>query len=513
LFTCSAVLLPAAGTSSGSILTSGNTGNLWIIQAAGDTEPSFAVYARKVGSNNWINVSRITGTPIAARTMNEDLFVMVKGGHCMIISDKGEVLPVDTLAVDDADSVGLCEMRMEKLRENTVAAAVARTGDTARDPLQIYRLFGSEWKLAATDKNRPWIPPLVSHAGGNIFVLDSNKYLRKISPDGTKSTAIRLVEGKPFAMFEFNGRLLVARSEGDSSCLVRISWYDTEKDCPEIGTSVISSDGSPVNWKPDNIPAVTPAGEKIFLFWKENGTLISASCNLSGKITKKPLTDTLSRASSGQIENYSIINYFFLGLTMFVVILVFVVRPKTRPKPFHLPPPVRPGNLGLRFLAVVVDFILVEIATSPILLLVIGAEKLGELTSRYQKLFKESFLGSEQTSMPAGFTEETMLILIIIYLAISTVFIVYGIIGEYRYGTTIGKKLFKLRVTGDEDTRPGLREIMIRNVMKLLELNAFSTWWFVPILLLFPLLSRAKQRLGDQLARTAVVRDIKQPEI
>ena len=56
-----------------------------------------------------------------------------------------------------------------------------------------------------------------------------------------------------------------------------------------------------------------------------------------------------------------------------------------------------------------------------------------------------------------------------------------------------------LRVVGDRGRRPTFREVALRNVSKIPEM-------ITPLpLLLFPLLTRYRQRLGDKIAWTAVI--------
>jgi uncharacterized RDD family membrane protein YckC len=83
-----------------------------------------------------------------------------------------------------------------------------------------------------------------------------------------------------------------------------------------------------------------------------------------------------------------------------------------------------------------------------------------------------------------------------------TLHIVYCTLAEYRFGTTLGKALLKLRVIGDQGTPPTLRQLAVRNVLKIVELLWPPN---LPLLILMPVLNRGRQRLGDLFARTIVV--------
>ncbi len=72
-------------------------------------------------------------------------------------------------------------------------------------------------------------------------------------------------------------------------------------------------------------------------------------------------------------------------------------------------------------------------------------------------------------------------------------------LGECIFGRSIGKAVFRLRVVNMAGGRPALGPVLIRNFMRLPELA-------LPVLLIFMVVSTDRQRLGDLLARTLVVR-------
>ena len=56
-------------------------------------------------------------------------------------------------------------------------------------------------------------------------------------------------------------------------------------------------------------------------------------------------------------------------------------------------------------------------------------------------------------------------------------------------------------MVADEGKPLGLREAVLRNLVRVLELSLPM----LPLLVLFPLISRNRQRLGDMVAKTAVI--------
>jgi len=83
-------------------------------------------------------------------------------------------------------------------------------------------------------------------------------------------------------------------------------------------------------------------------------------------------------------------------------------------------------------------------------------------------------------------------------------FVLYTLLGELVTGTTPGKRLLGLRVVTLENARPRAWQVVARGVLKAFDLVA-------PLLLVLPLLSPHRQRLGDLVARTLVV-EPKEPQ-
>jgi len=78
------------------------------------------------------------------------------------------------------------------------------------------------------------------------------------------------------------------------------------------------------------------------------------------------------------------------------------------------------------------------------------------------------------------------------------VFVGHTMVSEIFTGRTLGKAMLGLQVVNLEGRRPELKQTLLRNVLKLLDLIA-------PPLLILPLAGPQRQRLGDMVARTVVV--------
>jgi uncharacterized RDD family membrane protein YckC len=86
------------------------------------------------------------------------------------------------------------------------------------------------------------------------------------------------------------------------------------------------------------------------------------------------------------------------------------------------------------------------------------------------------------------------------WLCIRVLYAVTCILSEYRWGTTLGKRLMQIYVVSSDLTRPSPKQVLIRNAVKVIELEPD-----LAALLVFVLLTRNRQRLGDVLAGTTLV--------
>lgn len=88
------------------------------------------------------------------------------------------------------------------------------------------------------------------------------------------------------------------------------------------------------------------------------------------------------------------------------------------------------------------------------------------------------------------------------WLLIRLVYATYCAVFESLWGATPGKRLFGCRVLTETGRPPALREIVIRNAVRVAELEVYLPLWSLMLILFF---TRNRQRLGDLLARTIVV--------
>jgi uncharacterized RDD family membrane protein YckC len=91
--------------------------------------------------------------------------------------------------------------------------------------------------------------------------------------------------------------------------------------------------------------------------------------------------------------------------------------------------------------------------------------------------------------------------IIVLGTALNISYLLYCILMEGIAGATMGKMAMHLRVVGDKGRKATWREIALRNVTKVPE----TIPTILLLTLLFPILTRLHQRLGDRIAWTAVI--------
>jgi uncharacterized RDD family membrane protein YckC len=79
----------------------------------------------------------------------------------------------------------------------------------------------------------------------------------------------------------------------------------------------------------------------------------------------------------------------------------------------------------------------------------------------------------------------------------------YWIVCEWFFGTTLGKRIFSIRVVGLDGARPSFGQSLLRNVLRIVD--GFP--YVLPYLVGFVVAKSngERQRLGDLVARTRVV--------
>jgi uncharacterized RDD family membrane protein YckC len=79
----------------------------------------------------------------------------------------------------------------------------------------------------------------------------------------------------------------------------------------------------------------------------------------------------------------------------------------------------------------------------------------------------------------------------------------YWIVCEWFFGTTLGKRIFSIRVVGPDGARPTFGQSLLRNVLRVVDGFPYALPYLVGFVVAKS--NGERQRLGDMLARTQVV--------
>lgn len=178
-----------------------------------------------------------------------------------------------------------------------------------------------------------------------------------------------------------------------------------------------------------------------------------------------------SQVSAGQIQVL-----FLLTVSGLSVVLLFWRGQPLRAAAFVLPQGVEPASLMRRGAAFAIDFVPFMVAAS----LWLNVQSEQELRS----LLKDP---SARVAWA--------------YVGGMSAYVLCAIVSEYARGATLGKRLLRLRVVGAAGGRLKLREAVLRNLLKVVEMLPY----LLPLTVVIASFSAYRQRLGDRLASTAVV--------
>lgn len=171
-----------------------------------------------------------------------------------------------------------------------------------------------------------------------------------------------------------------------------------------------------------------------------------------------------------------------------VIAMIFWRRQPSMIREIPLPEDVQLAQPGWRLLAFLVDF------APPLILTVLVF--VPWLSGLFQQMDAEDLTTSEKVLRLRGSLAWP-------WLVARLLFVVYVGLAEYAWSSSPGKRLFRCYVVSEDLSRPTPRQIAVRNGLKLLELQPE-----VFALLVFIVLTRNQQRLGDVLARTIVVQPV-----
>ncbi len=144
-------------------------------------------------------------------------------------------------------------------------------------------------------------------------------------------------------------------------------------------------------------------------------------------------------------------------------------------------PPLQYKSVGVRFVAVLIDSIIIGIIGSIVALPLPGVMVNQE---------------TQAISIPTTYWIGVIIELIIAFL--------YFTVLEGRYGQTLGKIALKLKVLKEDGSPISYGDAAIRTILRVIDEIPFIVPYLLGAILIWS--SDKKQRLGDRIARTVVVR-------
>lgn len=285
----------------------------------------------------------------------------------------------------------------------------------------------------------------------------------------------KLAEAKPLAMMAIKDSLILAMF--DSGGRVNLARY-VSKTWQVL--QPVRRAGQAVTWPAGAPPAVAKAGDKTAMLWKKGQDWLFATCELDGSLGSESPMDAFARADEQELIA-QVQNVFFMVVFGVIVVLMFWPGQPLRTAPFSLPVTMATARVSKRLAAGCID-------TLPFLAVA--------MTVGLDGIDTASITTLEQARQAASTTR-----FLYAFLGFLTVYPAYCFAMEYRFGATVGKLIMHLRVVADKGQKPTPRELALRNVSKTIEILGLML--IFPIL--FPLLTRYRQRLGDKIAWTAVI--------
>jgi len=540
------LLAPAAGAQT--ILLTGNDDAVWMIRESPDGTTHDIVAKPVDGGWKWI-AQQTTGRPAAATVTGQRLHLLLRRPFGYLIYDLRPGKPYDprkdsampgTLPFDprwpvDAAPIALCDAaeltgtglpgviavvpRAASGDEQATPAATQasqpataagkpatqpRTSPAESDdgePSRIVKLAvfvkqGDAWAhltdapgsfgqdpngriLAAAVGRTLYVMAGTDHGASNRLLAWEGDAWRDIDvaslPAGATAIALLPFEGRLVLVLKRLGR------EASGAPAVELFLADHDAKADSFILQPVTRDGKTAFWDPAQNLCAARLGRLVALAQQADGQTQFATCDLSGRLFTTSEVTTFDRPPT-DADGQEIFSAFLWGLMFAVLVPMLFLRPQSPAKPFALPETMRPASLIKRLLAAFID-VLPWAAVSA---------GMFPFEAPSPETFARQLAGQLPPSANQAYAVVTMLLM----------YSAYGVVMERRFGATVGKMIFKLRVVADEGAKSGSREVILRNLVRMMEL--FFPFGLL-LLVILPLVTRYRRRLGDLMARTAVI--------
>ena len=519
-----------AGQGENEFLLAGNDKAVWLVRKTGGA--GFDIVAKPTGAPwKWVIEGRSGSEPVAVCASSDRLCVLFPSGELFNVGLDGQSSPQrkaddprwpdessEIILVEAGDPAGQAVVAVVPRQARPAAsrrpasasfpATRPATGPSSaasgpaglQATLGIFRYSGGAWECFP--KLDFAIPPdtpggvLAAYAGSRLHIYipgDSSLQSAQLyqatawKPDIPFSgkLAETLSKGKALALLTIDGKLtlvLAGPVQGSQRPL-----YVAVFEGSAWRLQQVMRDGAPATWPAESLPLVCRLGDNQIALVRPEGELLKfASCDLLGKLTVRDDVTIFQKPPPDSQKAQEIFEYFMWALFIAAIIPLSALRPKGQRGPFVLPQRRIPGKLLKRLLAAIIDMVPFGLIATGIFPQPVPTQQPVDFNQiiEYAKIYAASVDGAW-----------TMVTWLVLYAGYCTFM-------ETRFGATAGKMLLKLRVVNADARRPTLREAFLRNVFKIIEM-----FWplGIPLLLLLPAFNRNRRRLGDMLARTAVI--------
>ena len=462
---------------------------------------TFSVTAKLIDSPwEWV-AENIRGQVATATAVGENLHIIFQGGPHQIFPIRGNGSKPG--AKLDSAPLTTCQgpAGFAGAAAPSLLAMTRQANGETEPPLILWQYTSGKWrKFTQFDQSN--IPPgtqVLSAAMGQDYYLlvwhpdNSTGDVHKFSNHKWTKIGIKpdLDRVEVFGFFALGGHVTALlsirepnyQSADPASETISLTMANLAVSSERWTYQSIATDDKPASWAADKKPVAGRLGpDRIALIWTDDkGNLVESSVGLDGQLLPAGQF-TLPITSMEEAESLLIMSYFMWGVFIVSMAAMLLLRPQELPQPFILDESIRVGSLIRRAFAGGVDFF-------PFLLLssLIFAPKDVIVTSEnFKQVFDE--LSRQKESALAFITAVTL-------------YTTYSFLMELHYGATLGKRFMKLRVVANNAQPANFRAILLRNLIRLIEMN----WLILPFIMVMVLMGRYHQRLGDIVGRTAVV--------
>jgi uncharacterized RDD family membrane protein YckC len=512
---CLMLAVPAAAQSQGqNLLFSGSEDAAWLLRS-NEEGKTFDLAAKKVGEK-WAWVARTAPrAPSVCVAVGDRLHMLqFKPLTYSIYSLDGDITPGrnpdDPRWPQDAEPLCACEatgLTSSQLPSVVVivprkagpvpSAAPARKPQAATGKptslinLAVFQMIDGQWRFLAELENQTF------HEGdGRVFcaVQDSRLFVMICEAPADKNRLFVYSGGKwtpmplPDAMETGNCRGMasvrkmpvLAYTVPASDGLQQEMQLATLDPSDKFVLQPIVRDAQTFAWPNEAQPTIGRFSDQVAVLWEDSQAIRFATCQLNGAMVAMEEVDIFQEEPADNAGN-EILEFFMWGVLIAVFIPLLIFRSSAPQKPFTIPSYMMAGALAKRIAAGLIDFVPFSFLGG--IFFPVSASSVDALWRMVQ-----------QNNIPSSVAWASVTSLML--------YVLYGAVMEWRFGWTLGKRLFKLRVVGDDGRKITFREALLRNLVKIVELS----WPLpVPLLMLAPFFNRNRLRLGDMIARTIVI--------